>query len=76
MKSIKVMVEDETLAKAQTAATNLQTSIETLILKYVQDLATAPLSRETARRRILQLSHDAKGEVGPRTWSREDLYAR
>jgi hypothetical protein len=36
----------------------------------------AEITRYIARIRALELSNTAKGEVGPRTWKRDDLYNR
>ncbi len=76
MKSISVTVNDSTLAKAEKVARAQKISVADLLRDYLRQLTQAPVSRAAARRQIKRLSAAAKGEVGPRTWTRDDLYDR
>ena len=64
------------LAKAEKVASAKKTSVAALLHEYLRQLTSVPLSRGAARRQIKRLSASAKGEVGPRTWTRDDLYDR
>lgn len=76
MKSISVKVNDDMQAKAEKVASEKKTSVAGLLHDYLRQLSSAPLSRAAARCQIKRLSASAKGEVGPRTWTRDDLYDR
>jgi len=76
VKSINVTVNDSTLAKAEKLASEKKTSVAGLLRDYLRQLTSMPGGREVARRRIKRLSAAAKGEVGPRDWTRDDLYDR
>ena len=76
MKSISVTVNDTTLAKAQRVASEKKTSVHALLRSYLQQLTASTTTRQTARRQFSRLSAAAKGEVGPRTWTRDDIYGR
>ncbi|MGH8246445.1 MAG: DUF6364 family protein [Gammaproteobacteria bacterium] len=76
MKSINVTVNDSTLEKAQRLASEKKTSVAGLLREYLRQLTSISGSREVARRRIKRLSAAAKGEVGPRAWTHDDLYDR
>jgi|GEM_PF-1898180 len=76
MKSINVTVGDATLAKAQKVAKGKKTSVGALLRQHLRQVTSGPSNREAARRQIIRLSAAAKGEVGPRRWTREHLYDR
>jgi hypothetical protein len=64
------------LAKAKKLATEQNTSVPAMLRDYLQELTSKSMARDTARRQFLRLSAKAKGEVGPRSWTRDDLYGR
>jgi hypothetical protein len=76
VKSINLSVDDSTWAKAETFANLNKTSVANLLLGYLHEVTSAPLDREAARARLFELSKAANGAVGPRRWTRDDLYAR
>ncbi len=76
MKSISVTVNAGTLAKAEKLASEQKTSVAELLRDYLRQLTSTPGSRTAARRQIKRLSAAAKGEVGPRTWTRDEIYDR
>jgi hypothetical protein len=76
MKTINLTVDEATLAKVEQLATNQNTSVAALLNEYLRGLAFLPASRDEARRRLIRLSNSATGEVGPRTWTRDDLHER
>jgi HD superfamily phosphohydrolase YqeK len=76
VKSINVTVNASTLAKAEKLASEKKTSVAGLLRDYLRQLTNISGSRQVARRRIKRLSAAAKGEVGPRDWTRDDLYDR
>ena len=76
MKNISVTVNDHTLAKAEKFASEKKTSVAGLLRDYLRQLTSTPGSRAAARRQIKRLSAAAQGEVGPRTWTRDEIYDR
>ena len=76
VKNINITVDDTTWANAEKFASLNKTSVTNLLLDYLHSVATAPSNREVAIKSLLELSRAAEGEVGPRNWTRDDLYAR
>jgi hypothetical protein len=74
VKNINLTVDDSTWANAETFASLNKTSVTNLLLDYLHTVATPPSDRQVALARLLELSRDAKGEVGPRTWTCDNLY--
>ena len=76
MKSINVVVDDKTLANAEQFAFKLNTSVAGLVNDFLHQLPRTESDQAEARRQFIELSKAARGEVGPRTWTRSDLYDR
>lgn len=76
MKNINLSVDDATLEKVQRLAQSQNTSVAALVNDYLSLLTQVQIGPNEAIARILQLSASACGEMGPRTWSRADLYDR
>lgn len=80
MGSITVEVDEKVLEKVAAHAAALGTTPDGLVRDYLERLATAPAAVEPdfeeARRRIRELRAKSTLEVGPITWTRDDLYDR
>jgi hypothetical protein len=76
VKTINLSVDENTLEKAEKIARANRTSVSDLLLDYLHQVTSSPPSNEAARRRLVELSNAAKGEIGTRDWTRDDLYAR
>jgi hypothetical protein len=74
--SIKIDVDDAVLAKVEKIARARNTSVAGLVNDFLCGIAPAPDNRQDARRRLLELAEQSKGEVGERTWTRDSLYDR
>ncbi len=75
MKSISVTIDKATWEKAEKLASQKKTSVARLLQSYLKEL-TSYSDKQTKRRQLLKLSAAAKGEVGTRTWTRDELYDR
>jgi hypothetical protein len=76
MKNITLAVEDAVLEQVKVIAAKRQTSVNGLVRDYLSQLARSEDRTERARRRLLELAAESKAEVGPVTWTRDDLYDR
>ena len=76
MKNISIEVDEATLAKAEIFANAHHTSVPGLLLDYLHEMTSNGTGVEAAKSRLLELSRSAKGEVGERKWTRDDLYGR
>jgi hypothetical protein len=76
MKEINICIEDATLAKAEMLAKEQSMTVSQIIQKYLDQIVSQPNPNEGARKRLLERAAECTGEVGPRTWTRADLYDR
>jgi hypothetical protein len=73
MKNITVSVEDEVLAAVRGYAVERNSSVNALVREYLTNIAQHD-DRARARARIRLLNKKAAGQLGKKTWSREELY--
>ena len=76
MQSINIELDEATFEKAQSYAVSHNTSIPTMLVNYLHEVTATGIPRESAVRRLMELSRSATGEVGARSWTRDDLYER
>lgn len=76
MKRITLSIDDQVLSAARRVAAAQNSSVNALVREYLSQLAQAHGQAEAARLRLRQLSNLREGQLGERTWTREDLYER
>ena len=76
MSNITLSVDEAVLAAVRRYAVEHDTTVNGLVRNFLTDLAGREDRARKARRRIRQLSERSKAEVGPITWTRDDLHER
>jgi plasmid stability protein len=75
-KNITLAVDEDVLQKAKVVAAQKGTTVNGLVRDYLTILVKTEDRSERARQRLLELIDKSKAEMGPVTWTREDLYDR
>ncbi len=76
-KIIRLDIDEEVLAKAERIAAARHTTVDALVRDYLAGLADTDDARwREAVRRMKEISKRAGMEVGPITWSRDDIHKR
>jgi hypothetical protein len=76
MKNVTIALDEATVRKARRIAAERSTSLNALIRDFLDRLTARDSQSRTARLRIAELCREAKGEVGERTWTRDELHER
>jgi hypothetical protein len=77
--NLTLSIEEDLLLDARKVALDRRTTVNQLVREYLADLTARPeLSAEQAAalERLRSIFTSGLVDVGPRTWSREDLYDR
>jgi hypothetical protein len=77
MGKLAINLDDETLAKARDVASSKNTTLDEMVQEFVRSLAQQTEPDRAKAAQLLRESFKKYGrKMGPRTWSREDLYER
>ncbi|MEO8656992.1 MAG: DUF6364 family protein [Bryobacteraceae bacterium] len=76
MKNITLSVEEEILAAVRRYTAEHNTTVNALVREYLTNLASHHDRARRARARLRQLSKQSQGQLGDKTWTREDLHER
>ena len=76
MKNVTIALDEKTLRDARRIAAERSTTLNALIRDFLERLTARESHSRSARRRIAELSREAKAEVGERQWTREELHER
>ena len=76
VQNITLSVEDEVLAAVRRYAVERNSSVNALVREYLTNIAQHHDRARRARTRLIQLSKKSKGQLGKKTWTREDLHER
>ncbi len=76
MRNLTLAIDDDILVAARRLALDQNTTVNRLVRDYLTGLTKSRDRRSAARDRIKQSMRQKRVEVGPRTWTREDLYER
>jgi len=77
--NLTLTLDEELVRKAEAAARERNTSVDEFVGNLFRGLpavGTSKAEREEARRRIQEIFRTRSIELGPRTWTREDLHDR
>ena len=76
MKNVTIALEESLLREARRIAADRSTTLNAMIREFLEELARRESRADKARRRIIELCHESRAEIGPRTWSRKELHER
>ena len=76
MKNITLSVDENVLTVVRRHAAERNSSVNALVREYLTNLAAHDDRANRARARLLQLSKKSQGQLGKKTWSREQLHDR
>ena len=76
MRNLTLAIEDEVLETARRLALERGTTLNQLVRDHLADLVAREGRRRAAAERLKLAMREELTEVGPRTWTREDLYVR
>ncbi len=76
MKNITLSVDENILAAVRRHAAERNSTVNALVREYLTGLAAHQDRAKRARARLRQLSMRSQGQLGKKTWTREDLHDR
>ena len=76
MKNVTIAIDESLLREARRIAADRSTTLNAMIRKFLEELADRESQAAIARRRIVELCRNTQAEIGPRTWSRDELHER
>jgi hypothetical protein len=76
MANITLNVDDRVLSVVRRYAAEQNSSVNALVRNYLTTLAAQEDRAAQARARLRQLSAQAGGRLGKKTWTRDDLHDR
>ena len=76
MKNVTLAIDEALLREARRIAAERSTTLNAMIREFLEELARNESQAAKARGRIVDLCRETNAEVGPRTWSRDELHER
>jgi metal-responsive CopG/Arc/MetJ family transcriptional regulator len=76
MKNVTIALDESLLREARRIAAERSTTLNAMIREYLQELAERESQAVRARHRIVELCRESRAEIGPRTWTRDELHER
>jgi hypothetical protein len=76
VRNLTLAIEDEVLEAARRLALEHGTTLNQLVRDHLADLVAREDRRGAAAERLKRAMREELVEVGPITWTREDLYGR
>ena len=76
VKNVTIALDEALLRDARRIAAERSTSLNSMIRGYLERLTERESRSHSARQRIAELCRHSSAEVGPRTWTRDDLHER
>jgi hypothetical protein len=74
--SLTLAIDRETLRKARKAAIDRDTSVNELVRRYIEQLATEQDRRAAALEDLREVFRTSKARIGNATWTRDELHER
>jgi hypothetical protein len=75
-KNITLAIDEDVLDRVRVVAAERKTTVNGLVRAYLEQMAMAEDKKSRFQRRIKALRARTKFEVGPVTWTRDELYER
>jgi hypothetical protein len=76
MKNVTIALDESLLREARRVAADRGTTLNAMLREFLEELTERESEAVKARRRIVELCRRSRAEVGPRTWSRDELHER
>jgi metal-responsive CopG/Arc/MetJ family transcriptional regulator len=76
MKNVTIALDEKLLREVRRIAADRSTTLNSMIRGFLEELAERESGVAKARRRIVELCRETQAEVGPRTWTRDELHER
>ncbi len=76
MKNVTLAIDESLLREARKIAADRSTTLNAMIREFLEDLAESESKAAKARKRIVDLCRSSRAEVGPRTWTRDEVHER
>ena len=76
MANVTIAIEDEVLKKARLRAVEQGTSVNAVVREFLRDYTGKGSRQADAATRLIDLAHQSRAEVGPATWTRDDIRDR
>jgi len=74
MKNLTLSIDDQVLSMVAMYAAKNNSSVNSLIQKYLIEIANRESTVQKARLKIRELSVQTGARIGPKSWTRDDLY--
>jgi hypothetical protein len=74
--NITMSVDEKVLADVRRYAAEQNSSVNALVRDFLATLAAQQNRAGSARTRLRELSNQSAGQLGEKTWSRDDLHDR
>lgn len=76
MKNVTLALDEDTVQEARRIAAERSTTLNAMIREFLEELTRRESRTAAARQRIVELCRASDAEVGPRSWTREELHER
>jgi hypothetical protein len=76
MKNLTIALDEALLRECRRIAAERSTSLNAMIREFLTELTLRESRAVAARRRIVELCRESRAEVGPRSWTRDELHER
>ncbi len=74
--NLTLTLEEDLLRNARKVALDRNTSVNQMVRDYLTEVVRERDRRRAALRRLDRIFRSCRIELGPRTWTREDLHER
>jgi hypothetical protein len=76
MKNITLAIDEDVLTEVRKIAAERETTVNALVREYLAELAARKRRAGDAMKLMRELAEQGGMEVGPRTWTRDDVHER
>ena len=76
MANLTIAIEDDVLKKARLRAVEQGTSVNAVVREFLREYTGSASRQAEAGRRLIELAHTSGAEVGPITWTRDEIHDR
>lgn len=75
--NITLSIDEDTVKKVRKIAVDKDTTLTAMVREFLESVADSDMAERQKRiRKLNETFRDYHGKMGPRTWTREDLYER
>ena len=76
MANLTIAIEDDVLKKARLRAVEQSTSVNAVVREFLREYAGTATRQAAAAKRVIELAHESNAQVGPITWTRDEVHDR